>query len=94
MLNTFHFSGLKPNLTKCKIAGIEALKGVQLAVCGMKCIDLCNEAMKILGTYLSYNNTIKEEPNFPKVVSGVYIVLKLWRFRNLTLEERIVVLKV
>ena len=25
--------------------------GVQLAVCGVKCIDICNEAIKILGTY-------------------------------------------
>ena len=45
------FSGLKPNLTKCEIAGIGALKGVQVAVCGMKCIDLYNEASKILGTF-------------------------------------------
>ena len=34
------FSGLKPNLTKCEIGGTGALKGVQLAVCSMKCIDL------------------------------------------------------
>ena len=54
IFNTFSlFSGLKPNLTKCEIAGIGALKGVQVAVCGMRCIDLCNEAIKILGTYFS-----------------------------------------
>ena len=29
-------SGLKPNLIKCEIAGIVALKGVQVAVCGMR----------------------------------------------------------
>ena len=52
MFNTFSvFTGFKPNLTKCKIAGKGALKGVQLTVCGMKCIDLCNEDIKILGTY-------------------------------------------
>ena len=49
VFNTFSlFSGLKPNLTKCEIAGIGALKGVQVAVCGMKCTDLCNEAIKIV----------------------------------------------
>ena len=37
----------KANLTKCGIAGILSLKGVQVAVCGMKCIDLCNEFIKI-----------------------------------------------
>ena len=36
---------------------------------------------------------MKEESNFPKIVSNVKTVLKLWRFRNLTLEGRIVVFK-
>ena len=49
----FCFLGLKPNLTKCVIAGIGALQGVQVAVCGMRCIDLCNEAIKIL-VFISY----------------------------------------
>ena len=35
-------SGLKPNHEKCEIASIEVLKSVKVAVCGMKCIDLCN----------------------------------------------------
>ena len=89
----FRFSGLKPNLTKCEVAVIGALKGVQVAICGMNCIDLCNEVIKILGTYFSRNNTMKEESNFFKVVSNVQTVLKLWRFRNLTLEGRIIVFK-
>ena len=36
---------MKSNLTKCEIARIGALKGVQATVCGMKCIDSCNEAI-------------------------------------------------
>ena len=50
-------------------AWIGAYKRVQVAVCVMKCIDLCNEAIKILGTYFSYNIRIKEECNFLKIVS-------------------------
>ena len=57
----------------------------------MKCTDISNEAIKILGTYFSHNNTIKEQSNILKVVSNVQTVLKLWRFRNFTLERRIVV---
>ena len=34
------FSGLKPNKSKFEVAGIGALKGVKLALCGNKCIDL------------------------------------------------------
>ena len=47
----FDLFGLKPDTTKCEIAGIGGLKGVQVPVCGMKCIDLRNDAIKILGVY-------------------------------------------
>ena len=61
IFNTFpFFSGLKLNVTKCKTAGTGALKGVQLAIYGMEYIDLHNEAIKILGPYFWYYNTIKE----------------------------------
>ena len=44
MVDAFHlfskFSGLKPNLSKCEITGIGVLKEVQVAVCGMCCVDL------------------------------------------------------
>ena len=59
----------------------------------MKCIDLCNEVIKILGTFLSYNSRIKEECNFFKIVSNVQGVLNLWRYQNITLEGRIAVFK-
>ena len=89
IFNTFSlFSGLKPNLTKGKIAGIGALKGVQVEVCGMRCIDLCNEAIKILGTYFSYNSRIKEECNFLKIVSNVQSVLNLWRYQTSLLKNK------
>ena len=39
--------GLKPNEAKCEIAGIEVLKGVSLALCGMDCIDLTKKPIKI-----------------------------------------------
>ena len=59
-----YFLGLKPNTTKCEIAGIGVLKGVQAAVCGIKCIDLRNEAIKILAVYFSCNQKIKDEKKF------------------------------
>ena len=59
MVDTFHlfseFSGLKPNLSKCWITAIGVLKGVQVVVCGMRCVDLKNDTLKILGTHFSYN---------------------------------------
>ena len=53
------FSGLKPNKSKCEIAGLGALKGVKLALCRMECIDLMFNAIKILGVYYSYDKISK-----------------------------------
>ena len=55
------FSGLKPNLTKSEIQGIGVLKWVQVAVCGMRCIDLNIDTLKIVGTHFFYNEKLKEE---------------------------------
>ena len=64
MIDTFDFclcfSRLKANLRKNEIAGIGALKGVQAVVCGMRCIDLNNSKLKILGIHFSYNKKLKE----------------------------------
>ena len=43
------FSGLKPNIPKCKIAGLGLLKGVLEAVFGLKTVDLTIDANILLG---------------------------------------------
>ena len=45
------FSGLKPNILKCEVAGISSLKGVKMVVCGIKCIDLTTKIIKILSAH-------------------------------------------
>ena len=44
LMNELHsisnLSGLKPNEAKCEITGIGVLNGVQVALCGMKCVNL------------------------------------------------------
>ena len=47
------FSGLKTNKSKREIAGIGAVKGVQVALCGMRCIDPVSNIVKMLGIYYS-----------------------------------------
>ena len=51
MVNSFHifssFFGLRPNLSKCEIAGIGVLKGVKVALCGVQCVDLVLDTIKI-----------------------------------------------
>ena len=57
------------------------MKGVQVTVCGMRCIDLNNNMLKILDTQFSYNEKLKEENKFCKVVTDIQRVLKIWKMR-------------
>ena len=87
------FSGLKINITKCKIAGIGVQKGVKMTLCGMKYIDLMDDIIKILGIFFSYNKKLEQEKNFLNLIIKIQNILKLWKLRNLTIEGRIVVFK-
>ena len=69
------------------------MKRGQVAVCGMRCIDLNNDTLKLLGTHLSSSEKLKVEKNFHKAVTDIQRVLKKWKMRNLTLEGKIVILK-
>ena len=48
------------------MAGIGALKGIKVAVCVIKCIDLTKEAIKILGVFFSDDKNLPLENNFKK----------------------------
>ena len=83
LLNIFDIfsvmSGLKPNKSKCKIAVIGNLKGVNVTLCGLKYTNLKNETVKILGCHFSYNKTLQQENNFKKHINKIENVLKVWR---------------
>ena len=85
------FSGLKINNAKYEIAGICIKKDVKMALCGMNCIDLTEDVIKILGIYFSYNKKLELEKNYH--IAKIQNILKLWKLRNLTIEGRIVVFK-
>ena len=87
------YSGLKLNKSKCKIAGIGILKGVSMELCGMECIDLTKNSVKILGIHFSYNKKIENEENFIKLIKKIENVLKIWRIRNLTVQGKITIFK-
>ena len=65
------FSGLKRNKSKCEVSGIGALKGAKMALCGMKCIDLRLNAVKILGINFSYNKKIENDENILKQITSI-----------------------
>ena len=63
-LSTFsNFSGLKPSITKCEIVGTGVLNGVQVALFGIKCVNLNSENVKILGVHFSYNKNHEQDKN-------------------------------
>ena len=63
VLNNFNimsqFSALKINKSKCEVAGIGVIKGVQVALCGVECVNLLTNAINILGIYFSYNKKLQ-----------------------------------
>ena len=87
------YSGLKPNKSKCEIPGAGVLKGVAMELCGMECIDLTKNLVKILGIHFSYNEKIENEENFIKLIKKIENVLKIWRIRNLTVQGKITIFK-
>ena len=87
------FFGLKPNKSKCEIAGLGALKGVKLALCGMECIDLMFNAIKILGVYYSHDKNFENQENFINLLLKIEKLLRLWRIRNLSIARKITVFK-
>ena len=77
-LNTFsNFLGIKSNKTKCHIAGIGVLNGVQVTLCGMKYVDLNNETMKIVGVHYFYNENLDQVINFPEHILKIQSILRL-----------------
>ena len=88
-LNSFaNFPGLKPNKTKCEIAGTGVLNEVQMALCGMKWVNLNNKTVTILGVYFLYNKNLEQDKNFCKYVIKIGNILKLWHIRQSSLQGR------
>ena len=87
------YAGFKINNAKCEIAGTGVKKGVKMALCGMECINLTSDVIKILGIYFSYNKKLEQEKNFFNHIVKIQNILKLWKLRNLSIEGRIAVFK-
>ena len=62
-----------------------------MALCGTKCVNLNKEAVKLLGVHFSHNENLEQAKNFCEYFVKTESVLKLWRMRQLTLEEKITV---
>ena len=73
------FSGLKLNKSNCETAGIGVLKGVQLVLCCMECVNLKNNKIKISGIHFSYNRRLENDENYRRYIIKIEKLLKSWR---------------
>ena len=87
------FSGLNLNTSKCEIAGIGVKRGVKVALCGLKEVNLNEDAIQILGVSYSYNEKVSLESNYLEVVERIEKEVSTWRWRNLTLSGKITIFK-
>ena len=88
------FSGLKPNIIKCEIAGLGILKGAQEAVCSLENIDLTNDTIKILGIHFSYDKKIQTERNYLTTVKKIQKALNVWITRKILIFKTLGISKI
>ena len=60
-----------------------------MAFCGMECVNLKNNTIKILGIHFSYNKTLENDENYRRYIIKIEKLLKLWRTRQLAIEGKI-----
>ena len=64
-----------------------------MALCGMECVNLKNNTIKILGIHFSYNKSLENDENYRRYIIKIEKLLKLWRMRQLTIENKILIFK-
>ena len=57
----------------------------------MRCVNVHEDTIKILGIHYSYNKKLENDENFKQYIAKIENLLKLWRVRNLSLEGKITV---
>ena len=66
---------------------------VHVGLSSMKCVNLNNETMNILGFHFSYNKNVAQDKIFSEYIVKIENILKLWHIRQQNLEGIITVFK-
>ena len=74
-------------------SSIDVLSGLQVVICSMKCVNLNNETLEILGVHFSYNKNLEQDKKFSEQIVKIENILNLWRMIQLTLKGRIKLFK-
>ena len=87
------FSSLKLNLQKSEACWIEASRFNTNMSANCIWVNLVNDKIRILGTYISYNKQLADQYNFVNVTTDTRNILSIWRLRGLSPAGRIQVCK-
>ena len=87
------FSSLKLNLQKSEACWIGASRFNTNTSTNCIWVNLVNDKIRILGTYISYNRQLADQYNFVNVTTDTKNILSIWRLRGLSLAGRIQVFK-
>ena len=87
------FSSLKLNLQKSEACWIEASRFNTNTSTNCIWVNLVNDKIRILGTYISYNKQLADQYNFVNVTTDTENILSIWRLPGLSLAGRIQVFK-
>ena len=66
---------------------------VQVALCGMRCIDRVSNIVKILEIYYSYIEELDIRESFKRHIIKIEKILQIWRMRDLSIASKIIVCK-
>ena len=72
---------------------IKANVRLEVAFCGMRCIDLVTNIVKISVIYYSYNDKLEIQENFKRHIIKIEKFLRIWGMRDLSIAGRITVFK-
>ena len=64
-----------------------------MVLCGMKCVNLKNNTIKVLGIHFSYNKRLENDENYKRYIIKIKKLLKLRRIGQLTFEGKTLIFK-
>ena len=73
------YHGIKVNRSKCEVSGIGVMQGVKITLCGVECVNLLTNAIKILGIGFLYNKKLENENNFLDHITKLQKVMNIWK---------------
>ena len=84
---------LKLNLQKSEACWIGASRFNANTSTNCIWVNLVNDKIRILGTYISYNKQRADQYNFVNITTDIKNILSIWRLQGLSLAGRIQVFK-